>query len=48
MDFGKDIEFGKLTVEYRKDTGKNETRRLRASGRIPGICYGPGAKPVAT
>src|SRR5262249_38331306 len=35
-----------LTVEYRKETGKNETRRLRASGRVPGICYGPGAKPV--
>lgn len=40
------MDFGKLTVEYRKDTGKNEARRLRASGRVPGICYGHGAEPL--
>jgi large subunit ribosomal protein L25 len=40
------MEFGKLTVEHRKHTGKNEARRLRASGRVPGICYGPGAPPL--
>jgi large subunit ribosomal protein L25 len=40
------MDFGKLTVEYRKHTGKNEARRLRAAGRVPGICYGLGNTPV--
>src|SRR5262249_7577488 len=42
----KVMDFGKLTVEYRKGTGKTEARRLRASGLVPGICYGPGGQPV--
>jgi large subunit ribosomal protein L25 len=40
------MDFGKLSVEYRSNTGKNEARRLRASGRVPGICYGKGTPPV--
>jgi large subunit ribosomal protein L25 len=40
------MDFGKLTVEYRSSTGKNEAKRLRATGRVPGICYGAGAEPV--
>jgi large subunit ribosomal protein L25 len=40
------MDTGKLTVEYRKNTGKNESRRLRASGRVPGICYGNGTTPT--
>jgi large subunit ribosomal protein L25 len=40
------MEIGKLTVEYRIQSGKNETRRLRASGRVPGICYGFKAEPL--
>jgi large subunit ribosomal protein L25 len=40
------MEVGKLTVTYRSTTGKNEARRLRAAGRVPGICYGLGADPV--
>ncbi len=40
------MDFGKLTVEYRKNTGKNEARRLRALGRVPGICYGKGHEPL--
>ena len=40
------MDIGKLSVEYRKDTGKNEARRLRAAGRVPGICYGKGTTPV--
>lgn len=40
------MDFGKLTVDYRKNTGKNEARRLRASGRVPGICYGNGTEPL--
>jgi large subunit ribosomal protein L25 len=40
------METGKLTVEHRKTTGKNEARRLRAAGRVPGICYGKDAQPL--
>jgi large subunit ribosomal protein L25 len=40
------MDFGKLTVEYRKSIGKNEVRRLRATGMVPGICYGPGGDPT--
>ncbi len=40
------METGKLTVEHRKTTGKNEARRLRAAGKVPGICYGKGAEPL--
>jgi len=29
-----------LNVEARTDTGKGVARKLRAGGRIPGICYG--------
>jgi len=30
-----------LNVETRADTGKGVARKLRAAGRIPGVCYGP-------
>lgn len=40
------MDIGKLSVEYRKGSGKNEARRLRAAGRVPGICYGKGTTPV--
>jgi large subunit ribosomal protein L25 len=40
------METGKLTVEHRTSTGKNEARRLRAAGKVPGICYGKGVEPV--
>ncbi|MBI3261944.1 MAG: 50S ribosomal protein L25, partial [Acidobacteria bacterium] len=29
-----------LEARKRQDFGKNETRRLRASGRIPAVLYG--------
>lgn len=35
-----------LNVENRGDTGKGVARKLRAQGRIPGICYG-SADPQA-
>src|SRR5689334_12488949 len=41
------MEVGKLTVEVRNTAGKNEARRLRASGRVPGVCYGPGVPPIS-
>lgn len=34
------MEVGKLTVFIRHDIGKGQSRRLRAEGRVPGICYG--------
>lgn len=34
-----------VDVNPRPDTGKNESRRLRASGKIPGVVYG-GGRPV--
>jgi len=36
----------KLTADVRQDTGKGAARRLRASGRVPGILYGHGMEPV--
>ena len=34
------MEVGKLTVHIRHDLGKGQSRRLRAQGKVPGICYG--------
>jgi len=37
-----------LKVEARSDTGKGVARKLRAAGRIPGVCYGTSdSQPVA-
>jgi large subunit ribosomal protein L25 len=35
-----------LDVEIRSDKGKGANRKLRAKGRIPGVCYGKGRSPV--
>jgi large subunit ribosomal protein L25 len=35
-----------LDVEIRSDKGKGANRKLRAQGRIPGVCYGNGRAPV--
>ena len=40
------MDVGKLTVEVRSAGGKNEARRLRAAGKVPGICYGRGGQPL--
>jgi large subunit ribosomal protein L25 len=38
---GKDImEVGKLTVSLRGRSGKGGARKLRAQGKVPGVCYG--------
>ena len=37
----------KVVAEPRIGRGKNEARRLRASGRIPAVVYGTGLDPVA-
>jgi large subunit ribosomal protein L25 len=36
------MEVGKLTVKRRHVSGKGVSRKLRAQGMIPGVCYGHG------
>ncbi len=38
---------GELSVEVRSGHGKGAARRLRASGKIPAICYGAGRQPLS-
>lgn len=40
------MEVGKLTVKRRNKTGKGVARKLRAQGRLPGICYGGQMQPI--
>ena len=35
-----------VEAQLREAMGKNESRRLRRQGLIPGIVYGPGAQPI--
>jgi large subunit ribosomal protein L25 len=35
-----------LNLEVRESTGKGVARKLRANGRIPGVCYGAGTDTV--
>jgi large subunit ribosomal protein L25 len=35
-----------LNVEVREHAGKGVARKLRAAGRIPGVCYGAGAQTL--
>ena len=39
-----DVQY-KLAAENRSEAGKGAARRLRASGRVPAVLYGHGAKP---
>lgn len=36
-----------VAAEARQSRGKNEARRLRASGLMPAVVYGPGSEPEA-
>lgn len=36
----------KLAAEKREGTGKGVARKLRASGRVPGVLYGHGMEPI--
>jgi large subunit ribosomal protein L25 len=40
------METTTLTADVRDETGKGAARRLRATGRVPGILYGHGMEPV--
>ena len=35
-----------LEAELREETGKGAGRRLRATGRVPGILYGHNMEPL--
>jgi large subunit ribosomal protein L25 len=36
-----------LNVELKNDSGKGVARKLRAAGRVPGVCYGAGVQTQA-
>ena len=36
-----------IDVELRQESGKGVARKLRAAGRIPGVCYRRNAEPAA-
>src|SRR4029434_9705893 len=40
------MEVGKLSVAHRTTKGSSAVRKLRAAGKIPGICYGKGVDPI--
>ena len=41
------MEKMELNVLVREDTGKGVARKLRRSGRIPAVFYGPKATPLS-
>ena len=41
------METIKLSVEPRQEKGKGKAGRLRRSGKVPGIFYGPGKDAVS-
>jgi large subunit ribosomal protein L25 len=40
------MDFAKVSVEVRKESGKGSARRARAAGKVPGILYGHKEPPV--
>jgi large subunit ribosomal protein L25 len=41
------MDFAKVSVEVRNESGKGSARRARAAGKIPGILYGHKETPVS-
>lgn len=41
------MDFSKVSVEVRKQSGKGGARKVRASGKVPGVLYGHKSDPVA-
>src|SRR5262249_25068991 len=35
-----EVQVGKLTVQVRNSSGKGAATKLRATGKVPGVCYG--------
>ena len=40
------MDFAKIDVEVRTQTGKGAARKARAAGKVPGILYGHKQAPV--
>jgi large subunit ribosomal protein L25 len=40
------MDFAKVNVEVRSNTGKGGSRKVRASGKVPGVVYGRKAEPI--
>ena len=36
-----------LQTQLRNESGKGVARKLRAAGRIPGVCYGKGLESIS-
>lgn len=41
------MDFSKVSVDVRKQSGKGAARKVRASGKVPGVLYGNKGEPVA-
>ena len=41
------MEFSKVNVEVRKQSGKGGARKVRAAGKVPGVLYGDKGEPIA-
>ena len=41
------MEARELLATRRMGTGKGTARKLRATGLVPGVCYGRGSEPIA-
>jgi large subunit ribosomal protein L25 len=41
------MDFSKVSVDVRKQSGKGGARKVRASGKVPGVLYGRKSEPVA-
>src|SRR4051812_48350818 len=41
------MEFAKLSIEVRTQTGKGGAHKVRAEGKVPGVLYGRKAEPLS-
>ncbi|HET6281172.1 MAG TPA: 50S ribosomal protein L25 [Polyangia bacterium] len=41
------MDFAKVSVELRKQSGKGGSRKVRAGGKVPGVLYGHKAEPLS-
>jgi large subunit ribosomal protein L25 len=41
------MDFAKVNIEVRTQSGKGGARKVRASGKVPGVLYGHKSEPVA-
>ena len=41
------MDFAKVTIEVRNQSGKGGARKVRAAGMVPGVLYGHKVDPVS-